>query len=304
MLNTNRDNIIINIRDQNNSTQILPYPALTSSKADWQSLFLSKYDHPPHKTPEHVLSHHVIAIAQNQFHLEVRKDGKFQQQFINNGIIQLTPAKITQSLAWKNQSKFLLLSLDPEFIEQATCEITLRRLELIPQFSISDPIILHIALALQADIVTGSNTGKLFGESAATMLATHIVKAYATEKPIIKAYQDGLAKNKLHIILDYIDTHLEQDIKLSDLAKLIEVSQYYFCTLFKQSTGLAPHKYLIQQRIKRAKTLLQSTKLSIAEIALQCGFTDQSHLHKHFKRLEGITPSSIRQYSKNLQNPS
>ncbi len=294
MLHTNDDSLLINLTDQNTRAQILPNLPTILSQPNWQSLFVCQYDHPPHQTPEHVLSHHVIAIAQNQFHLEVRKDGKFQQQLVSDGIIQLTPAKITQSLAWTNQGKFLLLGLKPEFIEQATCEITNRRLELIPQFSITDPIILHIALALQADIITGSNTGQLFGESAATMLATHLVKAYATEKPIIKPYQDGLAKNKLHIVIDYIDNHLEQDIKLSDLAKLIEVNQYYFCTLFKQSTGLPPHKYLIQQRIKRAKILLQDTKLSIAEIALRCGFTDQSHLNKHFKQLEGITPSLMR----------
>lgn len=303
MLST-KNNLLVNLTDQNNSTQILPNLPTISSQANWQSLFVSQYDHLPHKTPEHVLSHHVIAIAQNQFNLEVTKDGKFQQKLVKEGIIQLTPAKITQSLAWNNQSQFLLLSLNPEFIEQTTCEITKRRLELIPQFSITDPIILHIALALQADIITGSNTGKLFVESAATMLATHLVKAYATEKPIIKAYQDGLAKNKLSIVLDYIDSHLEQDIKLNDLAKLIEVSQYYFCTLFKQSTGLPPHKYLTQQRIKRAKSLLQNTKLSIAEIALQCGFTDQSHLNKHFKQLEGITPSSMRRSARIYQNPS
>ncbi|BAZ13878.1 AraC family transcriptional regulator [Calothrix sp. NIES-4071] len=294
MLNTYNQNLIINLSDQNNSTQILPYRATISSQADWQSLYLSQYNHPPHETPEHVLSHHVIAIAQNQFHLEVRKNGKFQHQLVHDGIIQLTPAKITQSLAWTTQSKFLLLSLDPQFLEQATDDIIKRRLELIPQFSIIDPIIQHIALALQADIVTGSNTGKLFVDSAATMLATHIVKAYATYQPIIKQYQDGLAKNKLHIVIDYIDSHLEQDIKLSDLAKLIEVSQYYFCTLFKQSTGLPPHKYLIQQRVQRAKFLLQHTNLSIADIALQSGFTDQSHLNKHFKRLVGVTPKAIR----------
>jgi AraC family transcriptional regulator len=294
MLNKNSGNLVINPCNQNNSSQILPYPATILSQTDSQSVYLSQYCHPPHQTPEHVLTHHVIAIAQNQFHLEVRKNGEFLSQIVNDGIIQITPAKITQSLAWNSHSKFLLLALDPQFLERATIEVTKGRLELIPQFSIIDPIIQHIALALQADIVTGNNTGKLFTESAATMLATHIVKAYATEKPEIKAYQDGLARNKLHLVIDYIDSHLEQDIKLSDLAKLIDVNQYYFCALFKQSTGLAPHKYLIQQRVKRAKYLLQNTNLSIAEIALRCGFTDQSHLNKHFKRLVGLTPKATR----------
>ncbi|MBE9004407.1 helix-turn-helix transcriptional regulator [Fortiea sp. LEGE XX443] len=126
------------------------------------------------------------------------------------------------------------------------------------------------------------------------MLLVRLLQAYATRKLVIRTYGDGLAKNKLQLAVDYINSHLDQDIKLTDIAELLGVSHYYFCRLFKQSIGTTPHQYLIQQRIERAKILLKNRKLSIAEVALECGFTDQSHLTKHFKRIVGLTPKAMR----------
>ena len=68
------------------------------------------------------------------------------------------------------------------------------------------------------------------------------------------------------------------------------MSPHYFSQLFKESTGITPHQYVIRCRIDRAKDLLKQGKLSIAEIAKEVGFVDQSHLHRHFKRLVGVTP--------------
>jgi AraC family transcriptional regulator len=80
----------------------------------------------------------------------------------------------------------------------------------------------------------------------------------------------------LNELLEYVQTNLEYDVKLSDLCKVAGMSQYYFIRLFKQSLGITPHQYLTQQRIERAKELLKYQKISIAEISLRCGFTSQS----------------------------
>ena len=73
------------------------------------------------------------------------------------------------------------------------------------------------------------------------------------------------------------------------------MSPTYFSRLFKETTGITPHQYVIRCRIDRAKNLLQQGKLSIAEIAKEVGFVDQSHLHRHFKRLVGVTPKKYLQ---------
>ncbi len=95
-------------------------------------------------------------------------------------------------------------------------------------------------------------------------------------------------------VIDYINDYLAEEIKLSDLAELLGMSQFHFSHLFKQSMGVPPHQYVIQQRVERAKQFLKQTELSIAEIAFLCGFNSHSHLSKWFRQLTGMTPKAYR----------
>lgn len=85
-------------------------------------------------------------------------------------------------------------------------------------------------------------------------------------------------------------------MSLRELSSLVQISPHYFSQLFKQTTGTTPHQYVIRCRIERAKYLMQQNKLPLAEIATQVGFTDQSHLHRHFKRLVGVTPKTYQRF--------
>jgi AraC family transcriptional regulator len=93
--------------------------------------------------------------------------------------------------------------------------------------------------------------------------------------------------------MDYIHTYLDQDLSLEELAAIAQLSPYHFCRSFKQSTGFTPHQYLIRQGVERAKLLLKEGKIGILEVALTCGFTHQSHLNRHFKRITGVTPKKF-----------
>jgi AraC family transcriptional regulator len=112
--------------------------------------------------------------------------------------------------------------------------------------------------------------------------------------------RSGLALAQLERVIDYIDTYLvggspteNRDLSLRELAQLVQLSPHYFSQLFKQSTGFAPHQYILRCRIDRGKQLLRQGELSIAGVAKIVGFVDQSHFHRHFKRLEGITPKTF-----------
>jgi AraC family transcriptional regulator len=104
----------------------------------------------------------------------------------------------------------------------------------------------------------------------------------------------GLPKAKLNRAIAYITAHLSEDLKIVDIAAHLGISQYHFGRLFKQSTGITVHNYLIQQRVKRAQQLLQETDLSILVIAEQCGFANPSHLARCFRKQIGITPRQFR----------
>ncbi|MEH2072100.1 MAG: AraC family transcriptional regulator [Nostoc sp.] len=112
--------------------------------------------------------------------------------------------------------------------------------------------------------------------------------------PTIEFKSRGLTHTQLQQVLDYIHTHLDRDLSLSEIAEIINISPTYFASLFKQAIGIPPHQYVIQQRVEQAKLMLLKTDLAIADIALQVGFSSQSHLTQQFKRLTGMTPKQVR----------
>jgi AraC family transcriptional regulator len=100
-----------------------------------------------------------------------------------------------------------------------------------------------------------------------------------------------LPRQRLRAVIEYIDEHLGSELSLDDLAAVARLSPYHFARLFKNSTGLPPHQYVIARRVERAKELLRDrVRLPLAEIALEMGFSSQSHFTRHFKRLVGVTP--------------
>jgi AraC family transcriptional regulator len=134
-------------------------------------------------------------------------------------------------------------------------------------------------------------SGKLYGESLGTALAARLVQNYAVSKPFeFKA--NGLTQSQLQRVIDYIKANLTQDLSILDLATLTGMSESHFSRSFKRSVGIAPYQYLMQQRVERAKQLLEQRLLAISTIALDCGFANQTHLTKVFRQMTGMTPKA------------
>ena len=112
------------------------------------------------------------------------------------------------------------------------------------------------------------------------------------ESPSIS--RGGLSPALKQRICDYIESHLDEKISLDALSSMAGLSAYHFSRAFRQSLGAPPHGYLLQRRLERVKQMIRDSKLPLSEIALATGFSDQSHLARHFRRLTGITPSLAR----------
>jgi AraC family transcriptional regulator len=109
-----------------------------------------------------------------------------------------------------------------------------------------------------------------------------------------RQYVNGLSNKKLTRVLDLIESDLSENLSLSILANAAGLSEYHFLRMFKQSTGVTPHQYVINQRIERAKGLLQRTDMTVTEIAYLLGFSTPAHFSHHFRRKTGVTPSDLR----------
>jgi AraC-like DNA-binding protein len=108
----------------------------------------------------------------------------------------------------------------------------------------------------------------------------------------------GVAPRALQRIREYIEQHLEENIELEVLAGIAALSKWHFARAFKQSVGVPPHFYLMQRRLELARKLLAETELSLGQIALKTGFSDQSHFSHRFRVFFGTTPRSFRRWKR------
>ncbi len=295
----NREPLIVDMSKPQESAKILPHaPVLSSQQIGWNGLLFQEFNHPSHEIPEYVMPHHMIIVGRPQaLYQENRIDGQSYHrdwQTADSNIL-MVPAGMTNSTVWTGDAEFSILTLCPKFVREVAYEsIDPDRVEQMPQFGAVDRLIYQIGLSLKADISAGYPTGKIFGESAATMLAARVLQQHSVRIPKLASDEDGLSSYTLRQVLNYIRSHLSQDLSIIDLAQVAGMSPYYFLRLFKKSMHVTPRQYIIQIRIDRAKELLRSRELSIADIALQCGFTSQSHFTNIFRQLTETTPKAYR----------
>jgi AraC-like DNA-binding protein len=95
-------------------------------------------------------------------------------------------------------------------------------------------------------------------------------------------------------VAQYIQANLRQDLRLAQLSAVVHMSPYHFSRLFKRSTGVPPHRFLVRHRIEQACALLAARNVSIAEVARTVGFRTPSHFTTTFRRITGMTPSAYR----------
>ena len=133
-----------------------------------------------------------------------------------------------------------------------------------------------------------------YGEALSVLLAHELVKLNDESAPRQKMARGGLSGWQQTRVADFIDAHLADDLRLSTLAGLIDLSPYHFARAFKQSFGQSPHRYHVGRRIERAKTLLVEPARSITGIALAVGFAETSSFSAAFRKTTGLSPSAYR----------
>lgn len=289
------------------TTSSLPAPVLTSAQQGWNGIELFRFkgsfdEISIPRLPNHVV---VVSLSPHPVDLVQRLNGKLYENRCHRDNISVTPAGTSVEVNYRERvhSDILNLHLEDAFLRKVaqSVDVDPDDLEIVLRVGTPAPQIEQMGFSLTAEAEADGLVGsKLYAESLANALAISLIRDHSSlgRKAVRNATEEhagGLSKRALGEAIDYIGDNLaNRDLTLSDVAAAVHLSPYHFSRLFKESTGLSPHQYVIERRVRRAKELLGSSALPIAEIAFLCGFTHQSHLNRHFKRLLGVSPKALR----------
>ena len=211
-----------------------------------------------------------------------------------SGFATVVPAG--QPVVWRHRETIyhLHLHLSPALLDRTAEQLGLERSSILAGIDpapFQDPHVEQITQLLRLEMESGAPQGGLYAETLASALSVRLLQREhdLTRLPILPL-STAKVRTELQRAMAFIQDNLASDLSLDTIAREAGLSSYHFARLFAEAFGVAPHQYVIQARIERAKTLITQSRLPLGEAAHSVGFSDQSHFTRHFKRLVGVTP--------------
>src|SRR6516225_1301642 len=169
------------------------------------------------------------------------------------------------------------------------------RVELVGRVGFEDPSAARILELLSREVPNQEPSARLFVDQAIDLLCIHLVRAHSSLAALaLEARRGGLADWQLRRVAQYMREHLAEEIGLDELAALVNLSRFHFCTAFRRATGQTPHNWLMILRIEEARRLLETPALAVTDVALAVGYQTPSSFAAAFRKLVGTTPSAYR----------
>jgi len=273
-------------------------PYLFKQQAVWNGVRVHRARVLPGRMLEHANPFHEVNInlGGRLTTEKISANGTFVRTKGAPGNLCLTPAGQPIGAFWDNTLDNMGISFDPNFVRQTAAENRFNAsFEFAEIYKKEDSLIQQIGLALLAEAESETPAGRLYAESLIQTLTLHLLKNYSTANLKQENLHGGLSGYKLRRVTEYINANLEEDLSLTEIAAVADLSQYHFARAFRTSTGHTPQQYLMQRRIERAKELLAKNDLPIVEISLRTGFKNQSHFTTLFRKYTKFTPKLWRE---------
>jgi AraC family transcriptional regulator len=239
-------------------------------------------------------SSHILDIhLGNTVHTTCSIESRERRGLQAHGSFCVLPAGASGRWFFERPAHALLVRLTPALFLETAETMGLRNAELNPSIHVRDPQIERLGWILQAEHDDGYASGRLFTDSLATAVAARLLSLQSRGAPSAVKPSRALPGRQLRNVLDYIEEHLDESLTLAELAAVAGFSLSHFKPLFRQAVGRPVHRYVLERRVERARTLLLTGNRTMIEIALEAGFAHQSHMARCVRRLLGVSPSQI-----------
>lgn len=264
-----------------------------SSGDRWDGLVAERISVERAEPPEFAVAEHCLVLPLTAAPVDFYEGGGFRAYLSAPGHVSVLAAGAARRMRYGPQQLFVI-ALSPALLRRAAGGDGRRGTELAEQRCIADPRAEHIARALLSEAEAGAPSGALYAESLGMALAAHLLRSYCAPRVPRAERRGGLAPHRLRQLTAFVEEHLGSELRLRALADVAGLSPCRFAHNFKQSTGLAPHQFVVRARLDRAQRLLRETDHAITRIACETGFGSASRFAVVFRRAKGTTPTAYR----------
>jgi AraC family transcriptional regulator len=239
----------------------------------------------------------VVAYRQGTTAMRRRVAGAWRAETMRPGDVSLLTRAASSHWVWPADIEVVHVYIGQEELA-ATCrqmyERDVAEVELRDELKADDSALHRTALAVAAEAAQGGAGSRLLIDSLSTELCVRVLRNHADVLFREAGGVEGLTLAQERTVRDYVHEHLHAAIPLDELAAQVSLSRFHFARRFRRSTGRSPHEFVMAHRVQRAATMLSRTNVPLVDVAARCGFADQSHLTRVFKKQVGTTPARYR----------
>jgi AraC family transcriptional regulator len=275
----------------------VPDPLLSSRARGWNGLTLELHSFDDLDTVVQPADHVVAVHLAGSVDIVQTRAGETRSRTMRAGDVTITPVGPATHWRQLGQSLVVLLRLSTAYVRTVAgdeCALDPKRFEIQTVFATRDDGIVSLARRLLAGMELEGVDSHLYVDALTCELTIHLLRQY-TAATVAPAWPRAkLSPHKLRRAIQYIDENLRNELTLSAIAGAVALSPGHFSHAFRQATGVAPHRYVLERRVERAKKLLRESDMPITEIADVVGCSSHSHFSVLFNRITGLTPRQFR----------
>lgn len=241
-------------------------------------------------------THHTLSLYVDGGELIRRKVGSAMLRNGGAGSLCVLPHGVTTDWEVEGWIRLFHLYVPPAAFDRAVVEgldADPARVELIDRTYIRDPLIEGMIRSVVLPLRWEEPADRVALSYAGRMLIAALVSRFTNRDPRGARALGGLAPAIRRRLVEFIDARLDTALTIDELAEEAGLSPFHFARAFKRSMGEPPHRFVQRRRVERAKDLIRDGRMSLAEVALACGFSSQSHFTARFREFTGVTPGTV-----------
>jgi AraC family transcriptional regulator len=268
---------------------------LTSAPFGWRGIIVEQHRLPPAERPEHFVIGHGISVnvgTQPTSFAWTRGRHGWNDKPTNPGHCRLLTHGECNTSRWLQTYNQVSLIIDPRFVADVVEDgLPSDRIAFVTMDSVADSVIADYATTFRAELTADAPNGVLYAEALTVGLVLHLLAKYGVAKLKMPSPRGKLTSFQLRSVVEFIRSQLDNDVSLMALAACAHVSPFHFARLFRATVGVPPHQFVLRLRVQRARRLIKAGQLTLAQIAIECGFHDQPHFTRAFHRVFRMTPA-------------